>query len=189
MEITNIQNPRNTTPNPRLVDVDVTTKELGTFEYTVDLDAPAIEEHEILIRDTVLANLSEVTPYTATTPTLEEVYASQYNMIENSRDTALADPYGTVVAHEFTWQVDPTSIKQLTEALATFNAIGETPEGLVWRDAENVNHPASLSFLAGIAAARAVQVQAIWQKSWDLKADLDAAYDSEDREAMEALTW
>lgn len=187
MEITNVENPRYTSANTRLIDIDVTTTELGTFPYTVDLDAPAKESHEIYLRDLVASNLSEVAPYQPYIPTLQELYNEKYKAVETARDVAIADPEGTVEAHGYLWQVDPNSIKQLTEALATFTALGGTPEDFEWRDATNVNRTASLAFIAGIAAARAIQVQAIWTHSWELKAELDTALADEDREALETF--
>lgn len=94
--------------------------------------------------------------------------------INSKRDQALTRQDATVDANGATWQVDPNAMAELNDAITLSTALGATPEGLEWRDADNVNHPATLTLLLSIASARAAQKDAIWKKSWQLKDQLEA---------------
>lgn len=94
--------------------------------------------------------------------------------IESARDAALKLPDGIVSVGGANWQVDPTAMSELNDILTLSTALGAVPEGIEWRDADNVNHPATLELLLSIAAARAIQKDAIWKKSWQLKGQVDA---------------
>lgn len=100
--------------------------------------------------------------------------AAKRKEIEVDRDASLVDPDASADVGGVTFQTDPKSMTQLNDALTVFTALGSVPPGYEWRDADNVNHPADLTFLASIAAARADQVNQVWQLSWSRKAALDA---------------
>lgn len=108
--------------------------------------------------------------------TLEQLKEDAVIQVEAARDLARNDPAATVVTGSgesiITWQVDPGSMAELNDAITLFTAMGGTPDGFVWRDANNTNHPAPLSLLVQIGAARAVQKQSIWNMSWTLKAQI-----------------
>jgi hypothetical protein len=106
---------------------------------------------------------------------LEEAKAAKKNEIEFDRDAELEIDSASVVVNGHPFDANPMSIKQLNDALTTFIALGGVPSGFEWRDAENVNHPADLTLLASIAAARAEQVNNIWKRSWERKAALEIA--------------
>lgn len=103
-----------------------------------------------------------------------EAVDAKKNEIESKRDASLTFEDGTVIASGATWQVDPTAMAELNDILTLSTALGAVPEGIEWRDTDNVNHPATLELLLSIAAARAIQKDAIWKKSWQLKAQVDA---------------
>lgn len=94
--------------------------------------------------------------------------------IESARDAALKLPDAMVSAYGANWQVDPIAMSELNDILTLSTALGAVPEGIEWRDADNLNHPATLELLLSIAAARATQKDAIWKKSWLLKGQVDA---------------
>lgn len=100
--------------------------------------------------------------------------AAKKTEIEHARDAALKFQDATVNASGSNWQVDPTAMAELNDILTLSTALGAVPEGIEWRDADNVNHPATLELLLSIAAARAIQKDAIWKKSWQLKSQVDA---------------
>lgn len=96
--------------------------------------------------------------------------------IDKLRDAALNHPESTVSIEVTTgvfasFQTDPDSLKRLNDTMTTFLALGGAPAGFEWRDVDNVNHPADLTLLGGIAAAKAASDLIVWQKSW---ADKDA---------------
>lgn len=51
------------------------------------------------------------------------------------------------------------------------------PEGFVWRDADNVDHPADAAFLNGLGAAITLRGTALYQAAWAHKAALSALTD------------
>tara|TARA_R110002050_G_scaffold57423_3_gene128956 strand:+ start:97573 stop:98235 length:663 start_codon:yes stop_codon:yes gene_type:complete len=104
----------------------------------------------------------------------DDAIAIKRNQIILERDVALFSQKSTVEASGSIWQSNPGSMAELNDALTLSMGLGETPAGIEWRDEDNVNHPATLALLLSIAAARAVQKNAIWQQSWALKAQLDA---------------
>lgn len=115
--------------------------------------------------------------WTLTPPTkvwFDEATNTKKSAIETARDAALKLPDAIVHASGANWQVDPTAMAELNDILTLSTALGAVPEGIEWRDADNVNHPATLELLLSIAAARAIQKDAIWKKSWQLKGQVDA---------------
>lgn len=115
--------------------------------------------------------------WTLTLPTkvwFDEATNTKKSAIESARDTALKLPDAIVHASGANWQVDPTAMSELNDILTLSTALGAVPDGIEWRDADNVNHPATLELLLSIAAARAIQKDAIWKKSWQLKGQVDA---------------
>lgn len=123
-----------------------------------------------------LFNALQETAQPAPVISLAALKAERVLQVEAARDLGRYDPDATVTtgsgANTITWQVDPGSMAELNDAITLFTAMGGTPEGFVWRDADNTNHPAPLSLLVQIGAARAVQKQAIWSASWTLKAQI-----------------
>lgn len=103
-----------------------------------------------------------------------EAVQTKLTDINSQRDQALKRQDATVEANGSTWQVDPNAMAELNDAITLSTALGAAPEGLEWRDSDNVNHPATLPLLLAIASARAVQKDAIWKHSWQLKAQLEA---------------
>lgn len=106
--------------------------------------------------------------------------------ISNMRDSLLSSPTATISFEGVDWQVDATSSRAIMDAITLYSNIGGTPIGFEWRDAHNVNHPATVDLLKGIASKRAEEVQAIWKQSWVLK---DAAASSSTLSQIVAIVW
>lgn len=161
----------------------ITLKPNGTFEHLwlESIHGDSIPEAVIEVSDAVFKVLSqnpqtkaydsvngEVVDYVAQFG-FEDAVKSKNAEIEAARDAALKALDATVNASDSTWQVDPTAMSELNDILTLSTALGAVPEGIEWRDADNVNHPATLELLLSIAAARAIQKDLIWKKSWQLK--------------------
>lgn len=102
--------------------------------------------------------------------------------IEAWRDQACV---ANVTAHGRPWQADKTSQALLGQAIALAQA--GLPLPAVWRDANNNNMPiTSLADLLAIAGAIAAQVQAAYVRSWQLKAQVEAATTVEE---LDAIQW
>lgn len=190
INITDYKNPSFVDASMRLIDLEINTKEYGWIPTTIDLLDNDTSEHIKEIKQWLQANAGSIQPYVAPVATLDDVLEDKTLYIVGTRDSLLKADDATVTTPDgLVWQVDPTSVSQLNDALTIFSVLGATPEGFTWRDANNINHPADLALLASIAGARAAQVQAIWKRSWELKDQLKTAYEAQDIPTMEALTW
>jgi len=104
-------------------------------------------------------------------PTLARAKALKMAEIERARDTAI---FSDVSAHGRLWQADRRSQEILGQAITLAQAGLPLPEA--WRDASNSNMAiTSPADLLGIAGAVAQQTHAAYVKSWNLKAQVDAA--------------
>lgn len=109
---------------------------------------------------------------------LDNLKAQKKREIELARDWNIKGESSTVTtSNGVLWQTDSGSISALKDAIQLFTSLGSVPEGYEWRDANNTNHPATFELLVEIAALRAVEVNAIWKKSWALKAQVDEIND------------
>lgn len=113
--------------------------------------------------------------YVLVDKSLSEIKAEKRQEINRIREEKFDDPNVTVEAHGTLWQADKRSLQTLNDAITLFTVHGNTPNGFVWRDYYNVNHPADLAFLVGIASAVSVHRKQIWFTSWTLKAQVDTA--------------
>lgn len=117
---------------------------------------------------------------------LEEYRVKVRKDIDRWRYDAINNPNSTVTVSDKEWQTGPISLNQLNNVITAYSSSGATPEGFEWRDANNVNHAADLALLVSIVTARQEEINAIWQYSWQLKTDLDAATTIEE---MDAISW
>lgn len=132
--------------------------------------------------DAYNAEVARIAAIVATPLPLADVKAAKLREIEAARDAAT---YLDVTAHGTQWQADERSRKLLGDAL-TIALLG-APLPLVWRDIFDVNMSVtSITDLAVIAGAMAVQTQAAYAKSWLLKAQVEAATTIP---AVEAIVW
>lgn len=92
--------------------------------------------------------------------------------IDLAREIAIAAgvSYG---GHLF--QSDPASIRNITGVLAIVTAGVPLPQGFAWRTADNVDVPFSNADVVALAATIQQAGWQAYQKSWALKAQIDAA--------------
>lgn len=115
--------------------------------------------------------------------TLDEAKSDKHAEITTARDAAI----GTEIEYGgYAYDADSRSQSNLTATVAACNAGILLPEGFVWRTADNQNVPMDATALAGLAAVMLVQGNAAYQKSWQLKAQLDAAATVA---AVEQIVW
>lgn len=114
--------------------------------------------------------------------TLDEVKAVRRFAVEGNRDIEIAK---NVTAHARPWQADRRSQELLGQAISLAQA--GLPLPAAWRDANNSNMTIStIADLLAIAGAIAAQTQTAYAKSWDLKAQIDAATTTAE---VEAIIW
>lgn len=114
-------------------------------------------------------------------PSLSEIKAARAASVERSRDAAC---YADVAASGHTWQADPRSQELLSNAIRRGRAGKPLPSK--WRDRDNVDMPvASVADLEAIEDAIAAQTLAAYEKSWALKAQIDAATTAAEVEAVQ----
>jgi hypothetical protein len=92
--------------------------------------------------------------------------------IEKWRDAAINQ--GTAW-NEYVWDTDTVSRANLNAVLTIAQLGIPLPEGFTWRTKDNQNIPMTLPDLAALAATMMQAGNAAYVKSWQLKAQLDAA--------------
>ena len=107
--------------------------------------------------------------------TLDELKALKKVGIEMARDAACVANVNTAIADvTHTWQADSRSQQLLSNAVLLASA-GITPCPPVWRTQDNVDVAVTIADLAAIVQTIAAQTQNAYVKSWQLKAQVDAA--------------
>lgn len=84
------------------------------------------------------------------------------------------------------FDADDTAIRNVSGWQTQLAAGVALPDGFVWRDATNVDHPADAAFVNGLGAAITLRGTALYAQAWALKAQIDAA---ETKEAVQAINW
>lgn len=102
--------------------------------------------------------------------TIEAAKAAKHDQIERERDAAC---YANVSVNGHTWQADTRSQQLLASSILLAQAGAYTPD--VWRDANNVDVPVTLTDLVAIAGIMALQTQAAYAMSWTRKQALSEA--------------
>lgn len=101
------------------------------------------------------------------------------------RERAITQPIAYAGAR---FDADEKALRNLQIWQTQLAAGTALPEGFVWRDADNVDHPCSAEFLNGLGAAITCRATRVYQKSWALKAQLDAAATPEEVAALDITT-
>jgi hypothetical protein len=86
---------------------------------------------------------------------------------------SLFDADGTAQDNVRTWQIQ-------------LGAGATLPEGFVWRDADNVDHPADADFVNGLGVEMTMRGTQLYMQAWALKAQVD---DATTIPEVEAITW
>jgi hypothetical protein len=114
---------------------------------------------------------------------LSGLKTKQCAAINAARDQAML---AGVTWNGHVWDSDQLSIDNVTSAVAGFSAGIPLPQGFVWRTKDNINVPVLLQDLVGIGAALMQFRYIVYQKSWDLKAEINAATTADE---VNAITW
>lgn len=103
--------------------------------------------------------------------------------VNQARDVAIS---AGVSWGSLAWDSDAASRANLTGAVSAFQAGVPVPAGFSWRTKDNADVPMVLTDLLGLAAAMLVHVNGQYEKSWLLKAQIDAATTPAE---IDAVTW
>ena len=113
----------------------------------------------------------EITSTTPPPKPIAEIRTEKLAHLEASRNLEVVKP---VTALGATWQADSRSQDLLSSAITLASA--GLPLPTVWRDLNNVNLTiTNISQLLAIAGAMATQTQAAYARSWQKKAEVEAA--------------
>lgn len=166
--------------NPRFANA------LGGIVVTQDNGRDLLLESGDIYQQAVAGAFGEVRPLTAPPAAVNDdplfhLKASKRAAIEAARAAAC---YADVTASGRTWQADARSQDLLANAVRRGRAGKPLPPK--WRDRDNSDMPvASVADLEAIEDAIAAQTQAAYEKSWTLKARIDAATTAEEVEAVQ----
>jgi hypothetical protein len=105
-----------------------------------------------------------------TTPLLELKIIKQ-NEITNYREKSLYKP---ISYQNSLFDADANSQRNIQAWLITINAGTNPPEGFVWRDYNNVDHPADANFIKGLNNVIVARGTQLYQTSWAKKAEVDS---------------
>lgn len=162
------------TSTGRLCDIVLPGAEFPVAPGLQWMDAPDDVAHDTHVFDgaTVVAKPG---------PSLDAIKAARRAAVNIARDAAcVAD----VTVNGKAWQADARSQQMLASAIALAGAGLPLPAS--WRARDNSNMPVTgLADLLAIAGAMAAQTQAAYEKSWALKAQIDAATTAAEVEAVQ----
>lgn len=107
-------------------------------------------------------------------PNLDHAIATRKREIdaERERRNTLPIAYGGSL-----FDADATALRNIAGWQTQLAAGAVLPEGFVWRDADNVDHPADAAFLNGLGAAITLRGTALYQAAWTHKANIAALTD------------
>ena len=75
------------------------------------------------------------------------------------------------------FDADATAIRNISGWQTQIAAGVTLPPGFVWRDADNIDHPADADFINGLGAAITLRGSLLYQAAWAHKANIDALPD------------
>jgi hypothetical protein len=112
--------------------------------------------------------------YVPPPPPLGEVKAAARRRVDSEREGRLTSPVSYAGA---VFDADGPAQRNVSGWLAVLNGGGSLPPGFVWRDFDNVDHPADTAWVVGLGAAMTARGTAVYVQSWEAKAAIDAATD------------
>ncbi|WP_237673684.1 DUF4376 domain-containing protein [Vreelandella profundi] len=124
---------------------------------------------------------------------IEKLAEQKRNELDRARDNAFA----AGLAYEINGEPDVVQTRPQDQinllglsAQAQRLIAADQPEAtLTFRGLQNVNRELTASEIDTLTLAALGHIESIYQKSWQLKDQLDAALKAENREAIEALSW
>lgn len=116
-------------------------------------------------------------------PNLEAARTAKINEITAERERRNKLP---ILFSGYNFDADDEGQRNVQAWVTMINAGVQLPDGFVWRDASNVNHPADANFVKGLGEAITMRGTMLYQQSWALKAQvatLTTLYD------IQSLSW
>uniref|UniRef100_A0AB74UJT2 DUF4376 domain-containing protein n=1 Tax=Halomonas phage vB_HboP_4908 TaxID=3350578 RepID=A0AB74UJT2_9VIRU len=124
---------------------------------------------------------------------LSQLIERKRREIDTARDTAFA----VGLEYDFNGETDVVQTRPqdqinllgLSAQAQRLIAAGQPSASLIFRGLKNVNRELSAMEIDVLTLAALGHIEEIYQKSWALKDQLDAAFKAENREAIEQLDW
>ncbi|RUR27703.1 DUF4376 domain-containing protein [Vreelandella nanhaiensis] len=124
---------------------------------------------------------------------LADLAAQKRAELDNARDTAFAEGLEYEINGEpdtvQTRPQDQINLLGLQAQAQRLIVAGQPDATLTFRGLQNVNRELTASEIDKLTLAALSHIEEIYQKSWDLKDQLDAAFEAEEREVIEAISW
>lgn len=117
------------------------------------------------------------------TDPLEQAKTRKKAALDDEREQRGAAP---IAYADATFDADATALRNVEGWQLQLARGLDLPEGFVWRDFTNVDHPADAAFLDGLGQAITLRGTVLYQQAWTLKAAVDAATTVEE---VEAVSW
>ena len=176
MEIRNAQHNRLGT-----IDCEIEHPDLGWIPFTASPDDEDKKGRGIY--DEIIASGAEIAPYSEP---LADVAVRKRTNLENGRKAAES---AGITLNSLRYAGDPSNRQALMEALDLADSTGQTTFA-TWKDSDDKfhsDHPVAdvRQALHDIAARRGELIA----REGELNAQIDAALEAEDRDALEAVEW
>lgn len=147
------------------VEIEINQEGFGWLPTSIPVDS-AEEHHLQILAELDLNNLPKVSDILLSK---EELLVEKVYKIKALRTAALRGDNATVTdSNGLVWQVNKSTLEELNKLISLTTLAGAVPEGTVWRDQDNVNHPATIALLLEIALRAGAREKAIWAASWAL---------------------
>lgn len=116
---------------------------------------------------------------------LQELKQDRKNQITVLRETKNQEP---ITYQNSLFDCDETAQRNIQAWTTNINAGTNPPAGFVWRDYNNVDHPADVDFILGLNAAVVARGTQLYQTSWTKKSEIDALTTAEAVNAYDITT-
>lgn len=115
---------------------------------------------------------------------LDELKQEKHNEINNSREQARKTEGASY--NDDLFDIDETSQSNILAQIKVAELLNNSEATYTYRSKTNQNHSFTVTQLQELSLAIAQKINEIYQKSWDLKAQVDAA---ETEEEIKNITW
>lgn len=119
--------------------------------------------------------------YSPAGPSLAQLKIFKRQQVEKDRDDEIA---AGVDYNGYRWQTDKQSRENISGTLTAITAGIPLPQSFTWRTEDDQNISADASFMLGLSAVVLAHGNACYQRSWDRKAQIDAATTVEELEGI-----
>lgn len=112
---------------------------------------------------------------------LEQAKKDKKVEIQKAMAAALVSP---ILYQEHLYDADERAQSNVLAWVANINSGALVPEGFVWRDYHNQDHPADAAFISGLGNVMISRNSSLYQQSWKYKADVDSLSSIEEVKAF-----